>query len=176
MRSLREWRRATATALGKSTECANPTGTLLAQRGFGSQAQSDRRMSLNCENIGGRGRYRTADRWCVKGQDSMDYRSGVSNRCRSAEFRCPVCAVVSTLFVPVLGHSWPTGGFAQPEVRRPLTAAFNSRRLPEHRGGCRFSRSRTRQPAATRQGLRRRVSRWSRRRQRWTEAASTSHP
>ena len=85
-------------------------GTFLAQRGFVRHAQLDRGINLTCINTGGRGRYRTADRWCVKGQDSMDYRSGVSNRCRSAEFRCPVCAVVSTLFVPVLGHSWPTGG------------------------------------------------------------------
>ena len=50
----------------QSTGCANPAGTLLAQWGFIRQARLDRSMTLNCENSGGRGRYRTADRWCVK--------------------------------------------------------------------------------------------------------------
>jgi hypothetical protein len=43
-----------------------PVGTFLPQRGFARQAQSDRGVTLTCTNIGGRGRYRTADRWCVK--------------------------------------------------------------------------------------------------------------
>jgi hypothetical protein len=41
-------------------------GTFLAQRGFAVEARLDRDMSLTCWNNGGRGRYRTADRWCVK--------------------------------------------------------------------------------------------------------------
>ena len=65
-------------------------------------------MTLTCANTGGRGRYRTADRWCVKRQDSVDCCPGVSNRCRSARSECPVYVVLSTLFVPVLGHSWDT--------------------------------------------------------------------
>jgi hypothetical protein len=38
----------------------------LAHWGFIRQARLDRGMTLTCENTGGRGRYRTADRWCVK--------------------------------------------------------------------------------------------------------------
>jgi hypothetical protein len=75
-----------ATALDESTDCASPTGTLFAQRG--SPANPIRpSYGLNCANIGGRGRYRTADRWCVKGQDRVNGCSTVSSVSRSATFR-----------------------------------------------------------------------------------------
>jgi hypothetical protein len=45
---------------------SDPAGTLLAQRGFTRQARSGLCMPLNCINTGGRGGFRTPDRWCVK--------------------------------------------------------------------------------------------------------------
>jgi hypothetical protein len=34
--------------------------------------------------------------------------STASSQCRSAGCGCPACVVLSTLFMPVLGHSWDT--------------------------------------------------------------------
>jgi hypothetical protein len=66
-------------------------------------------MTLNCINTGGRGRYRTADRWCVKGQDRV---TGVLRcpACPGQRHRpCPSEGAVSTVFGPVLGHWRVTG-------------------------------------------------------------------
>ena len=43
-----------------------PLGTLLAHWGFVPHANVAADTTLSCNYIGGRGRYRTADRWCVK--------------------------------------------------------------------------------------------------------------
>lgn len=46
-----------------------PTGTLLGHwhlAGTGCRDQQPENIGLTCTDIGGRGRYRTADRWCVK--------------------------------------------------------------------------------------------------------------
>jgi hypothetical protein len=45
---------------------SNQAGTLLAHRGFVRHARLDCGMPLTSINTGGRGRYRTADRWCAK--------------------------------------------------------------------------------------------------------------
>ncbi|MDT7739733.1 MAG: hypothetical protein QOK09_3102 [Mycobacterium sp.] len=60
-------------------------------------------------NTGGRGRYRTADRWCVKGRDRVNACSTVSSVSRSATFRVSLDIAVSTKLRPVLGHWRVTG-------------------------------------------------------------------
>ena len=63
-------------------------------------------MTLTYMNSGGRGRYRTADRWCVKRQDRVNGRSTVSSTSSSGAFPfrpaspCPRCSALS----------WDTGG------------------------------------------------------------------
>jgi hypothetical protein len=49
--------------------------------------------SLTSVNRGGRGRYRTADRWCVKRQETVNPCADASNQCSSARFSCPGCVV-----------------------------------------------------------------------------------
>jgi hypothetical protein len=77
--------------------------------GLAGQARLDRDTTLTCNNFGGRGRYRTADRWCVKGQDRVNKCSAVSSTSRSAPFPCPIDADLSAVFGPVLGHWRVTG-------------------------------------------------------------------
>ena len=95
-------------------------GTFLAQRGFVRHAQLDRGINLTCINTGGRGRYRTADRWCVKGQDRVNGCSGVSNTCSSA---CPLCPSPDRCVHIRSGTSWDTDGTlangCAPVSRRP---------------------------------------------------------
>jgi hypothetical protein len=67
-------------------------------------------MALTCTKASGRGRYRTADRWCVKGQDSVNYCSIASNTCRSVRCLVQPASSCTALCVPVLGHWRDTDG------------------------------------------------------------------
>ncbi|MDT5068210.1 MAG: uncharacterized protein QOK02_4365 [Mycobacterium sp.] len=58
-----QWRLQLREAIDQVCE---PRWQLLAQRGFSIDTKLRRCNSLICVNVGGRGRYRTADRWCVK--------------------------------------------------------------------------------------------------------------
>jgi hypothetical protein len=76
------------------------------------KAKLNHDMKLTRNNTGGRGRYRTADRWCVKGQNRVHGRSTVSSTSRSACPLCPsrigACTYVRARLGTQTGH-WRTG-------------------------------------------------------------------
>ena len=60
-------------------------------------------------STGGAKGTRTPDPHTASQPDSVNYCSTASNTSRSDRCDGRVCAVLSTLFAPVLGHSWATG-------------------------------------------------------------------
>ena len=77
------------------------------------KAKLNHDMTLTRNNTGGRGRYRTADRWCVKGQDRVHRSPRCPARPGQRRFPCPIDADVSTACALVLGHWRVTGVFGR---------------------------------------------------------------
>jgi integrase-like protein len=102
--------------------CAHGVGT-----GRRSAVTCKRLMPLICNNTGGRGRYGTADRWCVNPTGLSTPCRAVSSRLdmpRSAGRSCPLRPRIVGLCLPVLAHSWHNGGFV---VRRSVAFAWRTR-------------------------------------------------
>jgi hypothetical protein len=69
---------------------------------------------LTYVNVGGRGRYRTADRWCVNRSQTVHGAFDhfiMSPKAQDNGFSCPCCLQLLNLFRSVLAHSWHNGGF-----------------------------------------------------------------
>jgi hypothetical protein len=76
-------------------------------------ARLDRDMTLNWENAGGRGRYRTADRWCVKLPCSVPTVSAGAGDVDKSWWRVPAVSPrlpFHGLLLRVMAHSWHTRG------------------------------------------------------------------